>query len=261
MITLSLATACIVVYFWQDKIIFNPKKINPEGALPRPPELKRVGVKTSDGLDLQALYFPGDKTKPAVMWQHGNAYDIDQLGFVMKPYIDAKFPVYMTEYRGFGGNGGKLSEDGFINDIEAGWNFLKSRGHGDIVVHGFSMGCALSARFAATRRTPHALVLEAPFANLRSLITQTRRKLLPAARFLRYDMDTEKWVGRVNAPTLVVHGDSDRKVPVAGGRAVFDASAAAEKEMMVVQGGTHYLYQSGSIGPIMNWLRGLKCGR
>jgi len=255
-ITESLATAVAyaTVYFFQDYMLFNPRKKNPVGAESLPPRFREVVVETSDGVRLKSLYFKGDEDKPAIIWNQGQSYDIWKMGFVAHPYINAGYSVYLTGYRGFN-NPGKFSEKGFVEDIKAGYDFLKKRGHDKIVGHGYSMGCAFTARFAATRQQLQAVILEAPFANLRSVIMQKYEKFTPALHLLKYDMNTESWVGQVTVPTLVIHGGRDSKVPASNGEKVFAASAASVKEKIIIPDGTHYLYQFGSGKMVMNWLK------
>jgi len=242
------------VYYYQDRLIFFPDAPADENAGPTPAVFQAVRVKTRDGLDLGALYFPGDKSKPAILWNHGNAYDIYKLAFILQPYIDANFPIYMTEYRGFGDNPGKFSEDGFTRDIAAGWDFLKSRGHEKIVLHGYSMGCAMAARFAATTHRPAALVLEAPFKDLASVARHRFGRIPFMKLFLKYRMNTARDVSAVSAPTLILHGDADDVIPASHARAVYDASASRNKDFILIPGGTHKLYKSGSYKIIIDWL-------
>jgi dipeptidyl aminopeptidase/acylaminoacyl peptidase len=253
-LAVAACAAAAVFYSKQDGMIFFPDEPADEDIMPTPTQFEKVNVETSDGLRLMALYFPGDKLKPAILWNHGNAFDVWKLGFILRPYIDAGFPVYMTEYRGFGGNPGKFSEEGFIRDIAAGWDFLKSKGHDKIIIHGYSMGCALSARFAATVRQPVALVLEAPFETLAHMARHRKGNIPLIGLFLKYEMNTAKHAKGVSAPTLVIHGDADETVPIAQARAVYESAAAARKDFIIVPGGTHRLFKSGSYEIIMDWL-------
>lgn len=241
--------------FNQDAQIFFPDEPADDDVKPTPHELKKVYVKTSDGLDLMALYFKGDKSKPAILWNHGNAWDVWKMGFILQPYIDAGYPVYMTEYRGFAGNPGKFSEIGFIRDITAGWDFLKSQGHDKIIVHGYSMGCAHSARFAATIHSPIALILEAPFSDFASMAKHRIGNIPFIKLFLKYKMKTARYARRVTAPTLISHGDADEIIPTAQGITVFNACGAKNKECVIIPSGTHRLFKSGSYDIILNWLK------
>lgn len=246
----------ICVYHYQDGLIFFPNEPADENIQQTPPQFQTVQVKTSDGLNLHALYFPGDKSKPAILWNHGNAYDVYKLAFILQPYIDVNFPVYMTEYRGFGGNPGHFSERGFMNDIDAGWQFLKSQGHENIVVHGYSMGCATSALFANIAHRPTALVLESSFTDLAS-VARHRYRFIPFVKWLlKYDMNTLQNVMAIDdVPILILHGDADNTIPFSHGASVYDASPADAKKFILIPGGTHKLYKFNSYNLIIDWLK------
>jgi esterase/lipase len=241
--------------FNQDAQIFFPDEPADSDVKLTPNELQEVKVRTSDGLDLMALYFQGDKSKPAILWNHGNAWDVWKHGFMIKPYIDAGYTVYMTEYRGFAGNPGKFSEKGFILDIAAGWDFLKSQGFDRIIVHGYSMGCAHSARFAVTVHEPAALILEAPFQDFASMAKHRIGNIPFIKLFLKYKMKTAKYVRQVFVPTLVLHGTDDEIIPPAQGKAVFDACGAQNKECIIIPNGTHRLFKFNSYQIILDWLK------
>lgn len=243
--------------FNQDSHIFFPDEPADADVKPTPREFEKINVHTSDGLDLMALYAAGDKSKPAILWNHGNAFDVWKMAFILQPYLEAGYCVYMTEYRGFAGNPGKFSEDGFIRDIAAGWDFLKLNGYDKIIVHGYSMGCAHSARFA-TICSPYALVLEAPFASFASMVRERIGNIPFIKCFLKYKMQTTKYIRKVTSPTLILCGDSDEIIPMSQGISVFDMCGAKNKKCVVIPGATHRLFKSGSYDIILKWLSALE---
>lgn len=243
----------MVFYFVQDKMIFYPNEPDDDDVEPVPSEFKEIKVRSSDGIDLNALYYAGDKNKPAILWCHGNAYNMWQMGFILKHYIAADHPVMMITYRGFSGNAGRYSESGFIRDITAGWDYLKSNGHENIIVHGYSFGCSLAAQFAATHN-PYALILEAPFKDLASM-AQHRVNIPCINLFLKYKCNTAECASRVTVPTLVVHGDADEIIPVSNGRAVFDVCGSDKKELLIIPGGMHRLFRSNAYPKYIDWIQ------
>lgn len=68
-----------------------------------------------------------------------------------------------------------------------------------------------------------------------------RRGLIAQAHAV-FDFDSLDRIGGITAPTLVLHGDSDRNVPLAWGRELADAIPGAR--IVVLQGAGH-LYMSG----------------
>jgi fermentation-respiration switch protein FrsA (DUF1100 family) len=75
---------------------------------------------------------------------------------------------------------------------------------------------------------------------------------LPVRLLMKDRFDSSAFIGRVEAPLLVIHGDLDGVVPLREGRALF-ALANEPKEMVVVPDGTH-----GSIFSPGSWAREMR---
>jgi fermentation-respiration switch protein FrsA (DUF1100 family) len=53
-----------------------------------------------------------------------------------------------------------------------------------------------------------------------------------------YRFPSARWLERVRTPTLVIHGERDRVIPVALGRRLYDA-VRGPKRLLIVEGGDH----------------------
>jgi fermentation-respiration switch protein FrsA (DUF1100 family) len=102
---------------------------------------------------------------------------------------------------------------------------------------GRSLGCAV-ASYAASRRTPDALILESPFANVRSLFAGNPLMLVLSV-FASYRFPTAQHLETYRGPLLVVHGDADTIIPFRAGRQVFDRASTAHKTFAVLEGADH----------------------
>ena len=226
-------------------LMFQPSRGDP-GA---PPVLQGVAgraitLTTADGINIQAWWYEleGNSGGPApmVLFFHGNAGDISHRTPIAEGLLREGLSVLLLEYRGYGGSGGKPSENGLHQDALAGWAFLLEKG-GDperIVIFGRSMGAAVAARLAADH-APGGLVLESAFVSLKA-IGQSVYPFLPGFLFSRLKgrFATREWVERVEAPLLVIHGEEDDLVPLAMGREVLDAGSGP-KEWLAVPGAGH----------------------
>jgi len=64
-----------------------------------------------------------------------------------------------------------------------------------------------------------------------------------------------RWIGRINASLLVLHGDGDRVIPMRYGRKLFDA-ASVPKEFVHFPGGAHDdLYTQGLMEGVMDFVQ------
>src|SRR5262245_66157214 len=104
--------------------------------------MRAVELKTSDGLALLAWYrSPPTQDAPVLLYYHGNAGHIGNRADKVRPYLDAGYGVLLPEYRGYGGNPGRPTEEGIYADARAAIAFLIGEGvsPGRIVCYGESL--------------------------------------------------------------------------------------------------------------------------
>ncbi|WP_173980945.1 alpha/beta hydrolase [Magnetospirillum sp. UT-4] len=199
------------------------------------PEMVPVTMITGDGYVITGWYAPAQNPRAAtVVLFHGNAGTLAHRARKARAFLDAGFGMFLAEYRGYGGNPGKPSEEGLYADARAVMTWLSNAGipSAKVVVYGESLGSGVAVQMAAEAERLAALVLEAPFTSLPDLAPPY---LLPgSARLLMVDRyDNAAKIGPLEMPLLIIHGEQDGLVPAAMGRALFAAATAAEKELSI----------------------------
>ena len=112
----------------------------------------------------------------------------------------------------------------------------------DIVLFGRSLGGAVATE-VALQRPAGALVLEAAFRSARAMARE-HYWFVPSA-LVRSRLDNESKIGRVPAPTLFLHGDRDRIVPLDHSRRLFELAARPEHFHIVEGAGHNDTYRVG----------------
>jgi fermentation-respiration switch protein FrsA (DUF1100 family) len=191
--------------------------------------VREVAVTTRDGLSLRSWFLPPAAGRPVVLYFHGNGGHIGRRGERLRRFAGQGYGVLMLEYRGYGGNPGKPSEAGLYADAEAALAFLERRSIAAerLVLWGESLGSAIALYLAAGRPVA-AIVLEAPFTSVAAL-AQLHYPFVPAAILVRDRFDCRSRIARIISPLLVLHGGSDRIVPIRFGHELF-AAAPSPKE-------------------------------
>jgi hypothetical protein len=193
---------------------------------------------TADGERLRAWLLPNPGAAAFVVYFHGNGGNLSAWLPILAGIQRQGLAVAAIDYRGYGASTGRPSEHGLYRDVDAAldWTSRLVNPGVPIVYWGRSLGTAMAA-YAATKRTPDGLILEAGFASARRLLRGSPPLAL-LALFSSYRFPTAALARRARSPVLVVHGEDDHVVPIANGRELYE-SLAEPKRFHVVAGGDH----------------------
>jgi uncharacterized protein len=218
-----------------------------------PPGYAFIETVTSDGLKLRAGYRPAAEAKPTILFFHGNGDSIEGSDAATRMLSDAGYGALLVEYRGYGGNPGYPSEEGFYRDGEAAIKWLAGKGISpkDIIIIGNSIGSGAATEMAL-RHDPAALVLVSGFASLPFVVSDLYR-FLPANWLVRDRFENAAKLGRITSPILIVHGDADTLVRPVNAQLLVKAAPKAQFQMIGGKG--HELaYLPEGQQPILAWL-------
>jgi uncharacterized protein len=213
----------------QRHLIYLPDADEP----PVPEGVEVVGYPTADGLRLEAWWVPAEGDPVAtVLVTPGNAGN-RALRMPLAEGLAARgHEVLLVDYRGYGGNPGRPSEDGLLADARAARAALADRGvpvADRLVYLGESIGTGVAAALAA-EHPPAALALRSPFPRLAE-VGAAHYPFLPVRTLLRERFDTLDHLSDVEVPMLVVAGGEDGIVPTRLSREVARATGAQYVEV------------------------------
>jgi fermentation-respiration switch protein FrsA (DUF1100 family) len=173
-------------------------------------------LETDDGIRLGAWYLHvGTDRGPAVIVFNGNAGDRSVRAPLAAALSRAGLSVLLFDYRGYGGNAGRPSEDGLAADARAARAWLVAQPEVDparVAYFGESLGAAVALGLAI-EHPPAALVLRSPFTSLAD-VGRVHYPWLPVGSLLLDRYPSIERIGSLKAPLLVIAGDRDDIVPV-----------------------------------------------
>lgn len=229
----AVAAPLTAVWLLQRRLIYFPDPaIPPAGSVL--PGVREITLRTADGLALGAWYVtpPGTDAAAAVLVLPGNAGSRAMRAPLARRLVAKGLAVLLLDYRGYGGNPGRPTEQGLIIDARAARAYLLDRGlpaH-RLIYFGESLGAAVATRLAV-EHPPGGLVLRSPFTNLAE-VGAWHYPLLPVRTLLRDRFPVIELIGQIRVPTVVIYGDADTVVPPQHSAAV---AAAAAGPVRVVQ--------------------------
>ena len=237
----AIAGIVLLAWMFQRTLIYFPF-----GNVPGPREvgLTRAEVVTfpsADGLTLRGWFVPtsGSPTAYTVLVLNGNAGNRAYRAPLALALQQQGHQVLLFDYRGYGGNGGKPTEDGLRADARAARSYLLERDDVDasrLVYFGESLGTAVAIALAA-EHPPAGVILRSPFPSLVE-VGKTHYPFLPVRLLLQDRFAAIDDIHHVTCPLLVLAGDRDRTIPLGLSRRLYEA-ATAQKELVILPGADH----------------------
>jgi pimeloyl-ACP methyl ester carboxylesterase len=175
----------------------------------------------------------------AVLVANGNAGNRSLRAPLARALASAGLAVLLFDYRGYGGNPGRPSEQGLAHDVRMAHRFLVEEAEvapTSLLYYGESLGAAVVTELAS-EHPPAGLVLRSPFVDL-AAVGRVHYPFLPVRTLLRDRYPLADHLARVQVPTTVVYGSRDSIVPPAQSRAVA-AMAAGETSVVEIAGADH----------------------
>ena len=239
-----LATPVVLLWAFQRRLLYFPVPRTVPPAASVLPGAEEVAFDTADGVRLRGWFLapvanPAPPTRGAVLVCNGNGGNRSMRAPLAAALARMGLHVLLFDYRGYGGNPGRPTEEGLAADARAALDHLAARPEVDparLVYLGESLGAAVALRLA-TERPPAALVLRSPFASLAE-VGRLHYPLLPVSLLLRDRYDSAALAGRLAAPLLVLAGGRDQIVPADHSRRLF-AAAPQPKRLAVLDGADH----------------------
>ena len=212
----------ILTYTFQRSLLYHPMENNyPSNQVLN--EIKKIRIKTSDGLDLLSWYHKKKNNNyKTILFLHGNAGSLDNRIHKIKHFNDMQINFLIVAWRGFSGNEGNPTEKGLYEDARSAVRWLKLNGiqEDNIIIYGESLGTAVAVEIAQNKNFA-GLILESPFT---SMINAGKSKypFLPVKFLLKDKYESNIKMKNINIPILIMHGKVDNIVPFYMGKKIYE---------------------------------------
>ncbi len=185
----------------------------PQGRIAVAAGFGEAGLRTSDGLALRAFHREANEGLPTIVYFHGNGGTLAGSMAANTLFAEAGYGLLLVNYRGYGGNPGNPSEEGFYRDGRAAMGWLARRGvsPADTILIGNSIGSGTATQMAREFEV-RALILSAPFTSVPD-VAATNMGWLPVQRLIKDRFDNAAKIATLDLPILVQHGTGDRVIP------------------------------------------------
>lgn len=218
-------------------------------------------IETPDGHRLIVWRTTARPGLPTILYFHGNAGNVASRAGRFARYQALGYGVVMMSYRGYGGSTGSPSEADNVADAVLLYTRLITEGIAarDIVVYGESLGSGVAVQLGAAHPVG-AVVLDAPFTSILNVALRAYF-YLPVRPLLIDRYESDRRIGELTAPLLVLHGRRDRVIPIDMGEALFAMAREPKKLVVFPEGGHSDLDDHGAVNIVHDWLTALRAAK
>ena len=217
------------------------------------PQAEEITLTTADSERLVAWHVAPRSDRPVILYLQGNGGSLRHRVHRFARLVQDGFGVFAVSYRGFGGSTGSPSETGLLLDAAAGYAFCADRyGAERIVVWGELLGSGVAVALAG-KHLVGRLILEAPFTSAAD-VARLSYPLIPVGLLMKDQFRSDARIGAITVPTLVLHGELDRVVPIAFGERLYAAIRAPKRFVRFAKGEHEGLDAHGAIAAVRRLL-------
>ncbi len=219
--------------------LFHPRRQHsrpPDGAFD-------LEVPVADNISITCRAYRGQEEKPWLLYFHGNGEVVSDYDGIAPLYNQRGLNLLVADYRGYGASGGQPTFKNMVGDAVKIFDHVTDQvpeceGAKHWYVMGRSLG-SISALELASRYPERVkgLVIESGFISVAGLI---RHLGLPSTGDLNPLEDAyRRKTSEIKLPSLVIHGEHDRLVPLEQGKDLFNGLGTDYKALVVIPGADH----------------------
>jgi len=225
-----------LLYLAQRKMMYFPDTARYAPASVGLPQAQEVVLDTTDGEKIVVWHVPPRDEKPVVLYFQGNGGGLNLRAGRFGKLTDGGFGLIALNYRGYGGSSGQPSEPGLLRDAAAAYAFAAHLYPAErIAVWGESLGTGVAVALAAEQKVAR-VILESPFTAAVD-IAAAAYPFVPVRWLMHDQFRSDRRVGEITAPVLILHGTDDTVVPLRDGERLFELIRAPRRLVRLAQAG------------------------
>jgi uncharacterized protein len=249
LLALAYVSACIWLNLNVARLIFprNAPFIPPSASLALNQE--RVEFGEANGTKFVGWIIPclpQDHSDQWLLYFHGNGSNVSSSADIYDDFRSLGFNVIAPEYPGYSDAPGAPSETLIELESEVAFDYLlevRRVSPNKVVIFGGSLGAAFAIDLAVRRR-PGALVEWGGFTSIIAAAPKYYH-LFPLGLLIKNKFDSDKKIGKVNSPVLVMHSTEDTFIPFSHAQTLY--TLAPSPKRLVKLRGQHGLNQPCAI--------------
>lgn len=236
---ISYCTIGIVLYYFQEKILFHPKKLPVDHTFNFNTAFEEVQIpiNKTDTISMVKFFTPDSVAKGVVLYFHGNMENVEHYGSYVSVFTRNGYEVWMPDYPGFGKSTGERNEKKMY---ELAWLVQKMAvskyDPNRIVIYGKSLGTGFAA-YAASVLSSKQLILETPYYSIPDMFDHYAF-IYPTTAMCTYKIPTWKFLQEVKSPVTIFHGTKDDVIDIGSAEKLKPFLKPAD-QFIIIKDGKH----------------------
>ena len=209
----------------------------------QPAQAKR-SIEVEKGINIINGFWPYHKEAPTVLLFHGNGETVPDYAFISQFYNQRKINLFVADYRGYALSNGKPDLTSMLADSHKIYHSVKEiigdEGYlPSLFVMGRSLGSipAIEVAFHHQDGIKGLIVESGTASNFRYLWEQMVHGENNENAALSFLNSTK--IAFIRIPTLIIHGDLDRIIPVEEGQELYDRSGSYDRHLVIIPRSGH----------------------
>lgn len=240
----------LLIYLFQDRLIFYPQTITEEEAERVSQIYERAEEVTFTGGEGKKLHgwlvHPREKTveEKLLIYYGGNAEELSgQISLMSENLPD--WTILLVNYRGYGMSEGTPDEEMMYEDALAVFdavNGIMDHNPAKTVLMGRSIGTGIAVKVASERQVD-GMVLVTPFDSLKE-VARYHYPFLPVSWLLRYSFDSISRINDTGTPLLIIAGGEDHIIPEERALKLLEEKEGASEYKLIENRGHNDIHSS-----------------
>ncbi len=223
--------------------LFHPRpEWGPEG---RTSSSEDVLIPVQNEVAIGGRLHRADKQAPTILFFHGNGEIVGDYDDLAEVYLRIGVNFFPVDYRGYGRSTGRPTITAMMRDAHVIFDYVRNKlkewGHtGSFILMGRSLGSASVLELAAHYEDQvDGLIIESGFAHSRPLLMLLGVSMDALGLKEEDGFQNLQKISGFEKPTLVIHAERDHIIPLSEGQALYDASRALDRRLLIIPGANH----------------------
>lgn len=248
----------VMLSFFESRIVYKPTREIKQTPLLFGINFEDVYLATADGLKINGWFISNNDSDKVFLVFHGNASNISEQMNWIRLYHVLPANIFIIDYHGYGKSQGQPSENNLYMDAKAAYDYLvkvKKFKPWQIIAVGNSLGGAVAIDLASKEKLG-GVAVRSTFTSIPDIAVLINPFYRWPIIWFRNNFESEKKIGKINAPFIIFHSIEDEQMPYAMAVKLYKKARGPKKMWLVEKSEHDHFFPDPDYINGLKWLMG-----